>query len=54
MVPNEKKRLLTRCFVRDGHIIVLDIYGINRGRMVNLYRPFNPRGVSELTFGNTG
>ena len=34
----------------DGHMIVLDIMGATPYRLVNIYRPFNPKNLAELTF----
>ena len=35
-----------------GHMIVIDILGTSPYRLVNIYRPFNPKGLAEFTFFN--
>ena len=34
----------------NGHMIVLDILGTLPYRLVNIYRPFNPKSLPELTY----
>ena len=34
----------------DGHMIVLDLLGASPYRLVNIYRPFNPKSLPEFTY----